>query len=309
MNASSNYKLRSVLRTNTNASPPLSTVTSGSKPKRNIDNTATSPLNFVYLCLMFVLKRLIFTNIRIKIGIYLLAILVCSLMKDFNILDSGNYLAEKNNIFNKYFVKLGWAWTTGLLVPFVVMSSLVYTGFNVTSICRHLFRTCIATLIWFAFTSTFEYIDSQTGLCLNRSLTTKSHCRLERSEWLMGFDISGHVFILIHSLLLILEEVNFFNRWENLHKKLESSVSSQDYQSLEWFGTLTPILRCNFLLLAMLVILWEVMLLTTCLFFHTIMHKLVAAVCAIVCWFVTYKMWYSNRDAVFSPGLPADGLF
>ena len=85
-------------------------------------------------------------------------------MKDFGLLDNRNYLAQKNNVFNKYFVKLGWAWTLTVLIPFVLMSSIVYTGFNVSRICRQMFRIGVATFIWYVFTSLFDYIDSKTGM-------------------------------------------------------------------------------------------------------------------------------------------------
>jgi len=293
-------------------SPPNSPKTS----KKTIENPPSGPLNFFYLCIMYVLKRLIFTNVRIKIGIYLGAILVCSLMKDFGLLDNRNYLAQKNNVFNKYFVKLGWAWTLTVLIPFVLMSSIVYTGFNVSRICRQMFRIGVATFIWYVFTSLFDYIDSKTGMCLKRSITSKIECKNDKSEWLMGFDISGHVFILMHSLLLMLEEVNFFYKWEMFHKKLEAKLERANGEtpnetveaSEYWYRMLTPILKINFIFLSLLVILWEIMILTTSLFFHTILHKLIAAFCAIVVWFITYKTWYPCSDFSISPGLPGDGM-
>jgi hypothetical protein len=311
MNAA-NIKPRSPFN-NKMQSPPSSPSNANSKmTKKTIENPPSGPLNFIYLCIMYILKRLIFTNVRIKIGIYLGAILICSLMKDFNIIDSRNYLAQKDNIFNKYFVKWGWAWTLTLLTPFVLMSSIVYTGFNVSRICQQMFRLGVATFIWFAFTSLFDYIDSKTGLCLKRTITSKVECKKDKSEWLLGFDISGHIFILMHSLLLMLEEVNFFYKWEIFHKKLEAKLERANGESPNelaetsdyWYRLLTPAIKINFIFVSLLVILWEIMILTTSLFFHTILHKLIAACCAIVCWFVTYKTWYPSM----SPGLPGDGL-
>ena len=46
---------------------------------------------------------------------------------------------------------------------------------------------------------------------------------------------------------------------------------------------------------------WEVMLLCTCLFFHSMPQKITGTVIAILFWFLTYQMWYKSS---LSPGLP-----
>ena len=300
--------------------PPKNAPKAFKTPKKSIDNTPAGIFNFIYRCIMYVIGQLVYTNIRIKIGIYIGALLICSLMKDFNLISNRNYLAQKNNVFNMYFVKLGWGWTLAMCTPFVLMTSTVYTGFNVTKICRHLSRVAIATLIWYTFTSSFEYIDSRTGECLKRTISTKAECKSNKSEWLKGFDISGHVFILMHSLLHMLEEVKFFQKWDVVHKKLEAKLQCQESNSAEktvvlaetsvyWYRLLTPILRVNFILMSCLILLWECMLLTTCLFFHEMMHKLIACFLAIICWFLTYKTWYPSNEFGLTPGMPGDGLF
>lgn len=191
-----------------------SSASSQQSPKKNIDCSQASVQNFAYMCFMFVFKRFVFAPTYIKIGIYVSALLVCSLIRDFRVLGNGssNYFAQKHNFFNQYFVKLGWAWTLTVLVPFVSMTSVVYTSFNLKQMKNHLSRVLIATIAWYVMTSMFDLIDTVTGHCSMQTIVSKRDCKLNKHEWL-GFDISGHTFILIYSLLIMIEEVRIFNEW------------------------------------------------------------------------------------------------
>lgn len=188
----------------------------GGHPKKSVDCSQASVQNFVYMCFIFVFKRFVFAPTYIKIGIYVSALLVCSLIRDFRVLGHGtstNFFAQKHNFLNQYFVKLGWAWTLAALVPFVSMTSLVYTSFNVKHVKNHMSRVLIATIAWYTMTSLFDLIDTVTGHCsVHQAVVSKRDCKVNKHEWL-GFDISGHTFILIYSLLIMVEEVRIFNEW------------------------------------------------------------------------------------------------
>jgi hypothetical protein len=272
------------------------------------------------MCVIYVFKKFVFSPIHIKIGIYVSALLVCSVLKDFNIVGSSSYLAQKDNILNAYFVKFGWAWTLVACVPFVLMTSLVYTGYNWIVVKNHLARIAIATLAWYVFTSLFDHVDTVTGKCSNKQITLKSDCKRNKHEWL-GFDISGHTFMLMHALFLMIEEVRIFHDWDLFNRKLQeklgygsekeptekATIDNQYKRADILYKLFTPFIKINFIFMALLALLWEVMLLTTFLYFHTIMHKLLAAFFAIAIWFVTYRAWYSNKSLPLSPGLPGDG--
>ncbi len=101
------------------------------EPKKTIDSTGDPTINgFFLMIVVSALKKFVFAPTFIKIGIYVGTLIVCSLIRDFNLIGSDTYLAHKNNIFNVYFVKLGWFWTLLICTPFVLMTSIVYTGFN-----------------------------------------------------------------------------------------------------------------------------------------------------------------------------------
>jgi hypothetical protein len=285
--------------------------------KKNIDLQTTTPLKFLLMFVMFVFKRFVFAPTHIKIGIYSLLLLFCSLIKDFNLAYHRTYLAQKSNIFNVYFVKFGWFWTMLVTIPFVTMTSIVYTGGTMSLVRKNLLRLLVATIIWYSSTSFFDYVDSRTGYCILSSFRTKIECKSNSYDWVNGFDISGHTFILMHSLFLMLEEAKVFNNWESLRKKIDEMVKKEaedtdDQDQLTgydraqfWFHYLTPYIKFNFIVMALLALLWEVMLITTFLYFHTIMHKLIAACAAITAWFLTYQTWYLNKD--YSPGMPGTG--
>ena len=289
-----------------------SSPSSPSGHKRGIDSSPSNVLDFAGMCVMFVLRRFIFPPVHIKIGIYMIALIICSCIKEANIMDNTqNYFSRKSNVFNQYFVKLGWGWTLGLCAPFVAMTSLVYTGCNLRYVAKHLVRLAIATAFWFSITSIFEHIDARTGVCRLKSLPTKRECTAAKHEWTNSIDLSGHTFLLVYCVLIMLEEVKVFNQWEALSKKLKEKMSQQQQKtglispqgeahkrSLHrvdyWYKSLTPLIRINFFLMAGLVLIWEIMLLSTFLYFHTIMQKLLAAFCAIIIWFVTYQTIFPN---------------
>ncbi len=112
--------------------------------KKEIDSTGDpTPANFFLMILFSVLKRFVFAPTHIKIGIYMSTLVVCSLINDFNLFSRTSYLAQKDNFVNVYFVKLGWFWTLLVCTPFVLMTSIVYTGFNKFFIRNNLGRIFI----------------------------------------------------------------------------------------------------------------------------------------------------------------------
>lgn len=286
--------------------------------KIKIEAENPGPFSFFYMCLMVIFKKFVFAPAHVKIGVYIGALLICSVLKDFNIINNTNFFAQKNNFLNKYLVKFGWGWTLIVCGPFIAMTSAVYTGFNFKYVCKHLSRLAVGTAVWFCMTTLFDTVDTNTGRCLLASIKSKKDCKAQKHEWI-GFDISGHTFLLIYCLLIMLEEAKVFYQWDLFKKKLlekldgSNEVSPMSAYPIEratyWFRTLTPLIKFNFSVMAFLALLYEVMLLTTFLYFHTMMHKLIAAFAAVVFWFLTYKSWYPLKSLGFNPGLPGvDGM-
>ena len=136
-----------------------------------------------------------------------------------------SYWARKSNIFNVYFVKIGWVWITLAFFLFVSnhtslgpRGKLVATPRRLRALVRYL----LVTAVWCAVTQWFfgaplidrgfkltggqcEIIYSddpvsnakQAGMSDARELVTHAACKLAGGMWKGGHDISGHVFILI----------------------------------------------------------------------------------------------------------------
>ncbi|EPS27788.1 hypothetical protein PDE_02732 [Penicillium oxalicum 114-2] len=141
-----------------------------------------------------------------------------------------NYFARKNNIFNIYFVKVGWLWTT-LAFASIILSQPAYRVSSSSSPAQQQIRTrrmlqaclryAIATAIWYLMTQWFfgpaiidrsfiftggkceEVIDRASRVDPNDSpaaqldLFSAAACKAAGGAWKGGHDISGHVFMLV----------------------------------------------------------------------------------------------------------------
>lgn len=151
-----------------------------------------------------------------------------------------NYFARKNNIFNIYFVKIGWLWTTVafasllLFQPAYRASSSLSQAQQQTRVRRALqafLRYSIATTIWYLMTlwffgpSIFDRVFVVTGgkceevmeragkmdLGGSRSAQVKTlfsaaACKAAGGAWNGGYDISGHVFMLVLATAFLAHE-------------------------------------------------------------------------------------------------------
>ncbi|CAF0924061.1 unnamed protein product [Didymodactylos carnosus] len=322
---------RSLPSSSTGAKPSVGT----QQQQSTLPNSSSQDLfNYPKRWVLFFCHRFIFAEADLKIIFYFCLLLVGSTIKGFDIAPQ-TFLSDKRNTLNTYFAKLGWGWTMGLLLPFVCLTNFDYTTRKYEFILKHLIRLLIATGIWYGITSLFQYIESLTGHCehLEYSKASRQICLKGGHKWEEGYDLSGHTFLLMYSLLVINEEVKSYETWkkselsykENSEEKSElkskqqrndgdaQSSSSAPVNYIDWFGfyKLSLAIKCLYTVLALLTVLWEIMLLSTALYFHLMLHKFFAAVLAVLMWFITYRYWYKYRSDpsnIFIPCLPGDGL-
>lgn len=229
-----------------------------------------------------------------KAAIYWLVILAGSFIHEFLPLPQS-YFSNKRNVFNVYFVKVGWGWTLGLLVPFMCLTSFSYTSCNPTAMLRHLSRLAVGTFGWFFWVNFFVYIEELTGICEGEeSLTSKRSCHLQGFHW-DGFDISGHTFLLTYSALIISEEIQVKQRLPLLESGQPMRLPRRPHLIF------SPLVDLFFTCLSLLLLLWEFMLVCTTVYFHTVQQKVLGALIALFTWHVTYGIWYDNE---LSPGVP-----
>ncbi|XP_071957976.1 acyl-coenzyme A diphosphatase FITM2-like [Antedon mediterranea] len=201
--------------------------------------------------------------------------------------------SNPQNLFNQVFVKWGWGWTLCFLTPYMVLSGLLTCDKQWYLVLKDGLRLAIATFFWYITVNLFLAIEQATGACDAEGFATKKSCVHAESNW-KGFDISGHTFILMHSMLTILEEL----RSMNAICKYKYSTD----RNKKWLSKILPPLIYIFaILLLLLCCLWVWMLLCTAVYFHTFLEKIIAAVIAIVIWLLTYQFWYKKT---FSPGSP-----
>ncbi|VDP19034.1 unnamed protein product [Soboliphyme baturini] len=286
----------------------------------------TTISNFVLACVLHLCRKYVLFDIDTKVGVYLITVMCGSFLADFCPLSRNHYLANKRNLFNVCFVKWSWLWTFCMVGSFIYLSSMVYCRGDLRTVFRHCSRLIVSTLVWWVFTTSFVEIERRSGFCLKSTFVTKEQCIMNGSRWI-AFDISGHCFLMIYCCLVISEELKIFRNWDRnvricFDRHEEPSDDEEVYEGevtttatsyrVEAESTKTVYLqntyylRILFVVISMLHLVWDCMLVSTVLFFHSFAQKFVAALLAVAAWFVTYRLWYKQN---FSPGLPGEGVF
>ncbi|KAK6542207.1 hypothetical protein TWF694_007966 [Orbilia ellipsospora] len=208
---------------------------------------------------------------------------------------SASYFSRKNNVFNVFFVKIGWFWTTAAF--FVHVANLRHPNASQARI-KAIVRWGLATVAWIIVTQWFfgpplmdRTFTITGGACRpnydlyqspgTHKFTTKieeaftsAACKVAGGRWDGGHDLSGHAFMLTHASLFL---------WAETLPKLvdslwRSSVGTKNptLLTLEWYGV-------HWFVWAILG-LWWWMLLMTSVYFHTWPEKISG-------WFVALLEW------------------
>ncbi|KAF4526298.1 hypothetical protein B566_EDAN015213 [Ephemera danica] len=191
--------------------------TEGVRPETKGTKPLPEPATVQTILIMMVIhlcRKALFVDTGFKIAIYGGCLFILSLIADF-IPMPKTYLARTDNIFNVYFVKLGWGWTLLLTLPFIVLTSYTYCCGQRDRMIKHILRLLVATGMWYFWTSLFSYIEFNYGKCYIKSelYDSKKKCTNAGHVW-RGLDLSGHAFLLIYSTLVIIEEARAINGWE-----------------------------------------------------------------------------------------------
>lgn len=136
-----------------------------------------------------------------------------------------SYFATKSNIFNVYFVKRGWAWTTAALFAFISTHPSVAAASAQTKL-RAVARWAAVTTWWFLVAQwcfgaplidrSFRWTGGKCdvaelgvleGTADARDVFTAVACKASGGKWRGGHDISGHVFLLTLGSAMLMNEV------------------------------------------------------------------------------------------------------
>ncbi|XP_069113037.1 acyl-coenzyme A diphosphatase FITM2-like [Argopecten irradians] len=265
---------------------------------------------FFLMIVLKMCKKVLLADTAVKIGLYLIGVMAGSILADVMALPRS-YFSDSHNIFNQFFVKLGWGWTLASLSSFTGMTSFVYSLGKWPQVKLHFLRLALATFWWYAVTSALNYVESVVGICTEPIYPSRVSCNKAGQSWL-GFDISGHVFLLIHNLLTISEEVKFFKDWSKLETILDKEnladlkniKESEIRTTKQAYKELTPYIKINVIFLAVLTVLWEFMLIISTVYrFHTLTQKVSAAFIAVGCWFISYRMIIRSNCGILQSGV------
>jgi hypothetical protein len=260
---------------------------------------------------LFFCRRIIFGPPKFKLLVSFSIIFIGSILKEWNFAPNS-YFASKRNIFNRYFAKLGWAWTMGLLIPFIYLT-LIKTHSRYRIIAHHLVRLLVASVVWYIVTTLFVGFEEYTGMCKHEEMrgVSRRACVSGGHQWQEGYDLSGHTFLLLYALLIINEEVKSYDKGtrkaDQTSKPANDSGDTLSNINQEQSKIFSNIIRVLYVSLAALTILWEFMLLSTALYYHYTLHKIIAAGVAVFFWYITYYVWYrSDSSSLLYPSSPKD---
>jgi len=294
----------------------------GTKATRDPITISETFFNLVTL----ICQRIIFFNTNQKVAIYA-TVMLLSLIFDWAPFPRIWYFSSSSNVFNQYFVKIGWFWTLITTVPFVLMTSFTYCCGQRRLIFSHLARLLVATSVWFIFTKSFVLYENSVGRCVGSGgdkIDSKQSCLSKGLYW-KSFEISGHAFMLIYSGLVLVEEARAYIGWSSIqdmirneddNRKLKIDDLSSPFKDLTpkeygvvkmGYATFTRYVRVLFVIITFLSILWDIMLISTALYFHTMPEKLIAAAMAILVWFFTYRILFKVGGVSLPP--PGHGCF
>lgn len=178
-----------------------------------------------------------------------------------------DYKIDKRNILNQWFVKIGWFWTNALLLPLLFATIRMDDR---ETVAQAIFRLVASSTLWYTSVNIFQFVDTTTG-----------------------FDISGHTFLLMFSNLFITSELKLTDTQivvagdENQTKKKSSSITNLQAQ--------TSRIKLSLVILSAL---WDFMLLQTTLYYHTIIQKAIAAIWAILSWYIMDIVFYQKVDKI-----------
>ena len=295
--------------------------------------TGTKPLaepasvqQILVMMIVHLSRKVMYTlEIAHRVGLYIFGTFILSVISDIWG-ESKSYLSRKDNFVNQYFAKYCWPWTMLVLGAFVFVSIYTTSCGRKPVIKSTLLRLVIATSTWYGFTGLFLLIEDSSGVCNATKFLNKTQCKDAGYDW-KGLDISGHCFVLVLCNLVMLEEAKAYLGWERIkdmlrieeHKRLSveipdsngnddctvlSRLTTEEFVHLRSnYKKHTITIRVLFCLLSCLLVLWDLMIVCTVLYFHLMIEKVIASCLAIITWFVLYRVLYTQS---WSPGLPGE---
>ena len=242
---------------------------------------------FFVVLLLFFSKRILIVDRRKQIGAYICIVFVVSLFTDIFPFPKS-YFSQKGNVFNRFIVKFGTAWTVALVTPFILSTSYVLTLGNRNAMVQHASRMLVYFVTWLMSFAVIYWVENDFMV------------------------VSGHCFLLVFSSLTICEEAAVYSNWgklyeavrkgdENIQRRLGNSLTEFQRHMKQW----TPFAQFWFFTMAFLHIVFNMMLLSTCLYFHNLPEKVAGVLAGLISWSFCYivfpSLGFVRRPLVLYP--------
>lgn len=149
---------------------------------------------------------------------------------------------------------------------------------------------------------TFPTIERYTGYCVHNGISfdfSKRECVKRPEHEYISFDISGHSFLLIYCMMILMEESKDILYYLQLSRYFqgapapegsENAVLGNETKSLEKvFRLVSPVILIAFLAMVAISLLWDFMLIITTIYYHSLMEKLLGTLLSVGMWYILYK--------------------
>jgi len=248
------------------------------------------------------LRLIIIMKTNVKFALLWLVFVVGSFIHDFFPFPQS-YFSDSKNFLNVYFVKIGWGWTSGLLLLYITCTLIKQNVNNTKTYWKHYSRIIVYTIAWYICTTFFEYIETLTGTCLgDDAVLAVQSCRKHGYLW-NGFDISGHCFLLTFCVLNINKELNgtlnLKIEQDNESYEEDDRKSKVDFKQIAGYAINTEYVNICYDVcvnaLLILMVLWEIMLFFTCVYFHTLLQKLLGMLFGVAVTYICHKIFNMNH--------------
>ena len=144
-------------------------------------------------------------------------------------------------------------------------------------------RLLAGHLVWYLGARVaFPWLEQATGVCRASHLLTRRACYKGGSIW-TGFDTSGHCFLLTFNNLFISEETVESKRVKVDKKDGEGDSSQEEVE---------PPLALSRYILCLLMLVWDLMILCTSLYFRSFLEKVFGAISGVGAWYLLYKVLF-----------------
>ncbi|CAI2305995.1 unnamed protein product [Caenorhabditis sp. 36 PRJEB53466] len=256
-------------------------------PRRPVSPNSTP--NAALGIFVAIARKILFIDARKVALFYLAFITILSFVESRIELDSTYYLVQKHSILNQYGVKMGWFWTLVIVGPFIWFSSRAHNRRDRDQPIVDICRLGVATALWYISVQLFHRVHAATSSCDKGRRLTRAQCSEKEGVWTPGYDISGHCFLMLYSILIMTEEAVAFRNYQ----QVTDAVHQMDGDR-EQHDSFTRLIQYFFVGMLVLHGFWFKQLIISVLYYHLFIEEIMGALVAVGCWFVTYRIAYPS---------------